>query len=120
MQAQIFVRTRRKVEKGEKKPRFRVVGVSGADLKIYTKHIRRQELDQIAAAVGRKKLVLTMPLWVMRTGATLLDWLPFYPVTRDQLTMLEEGNTASPEALQSLIARPPKAMTAEALAYLGS
>ncbi|MEJ2640545.1 MAG: hypothetical protein P8010_13305 [Desulfosarcinaceae bacterium] len=52
MQTQIFVRARRKVQKGEKKPRFRVVGVSGADLKIYTKHIRRQELDQIAAATG--------------------------------------------------------------------
>jgi hypothetical protein len=52
MQAQIFIRTRRKVEKGEKKPRFRIVGVSGADLKLYTKHIRRQELDQIAAATG--------------------------------------------------------------------
>jgi hypothetical protein len=58
MQAQIFVRTRRKVEKGEKKPRFRVVGVSGADLKIYTKHIRRHELDQIAAATGAKVVEL--------------------------------------------------------------
>ena len=29
--ATIFVRERRKVEKGEKKPRFRVVGVHGAD-----------------------------------------------------------------------------------------
>jgi NADH dehydrogenase len=61
-----------------------------------------------------------MPLWLMRTGATLFDWLPFYPVTRDQLTMLEEGNTAPPDELQALIARPPRAMTAEALAYLGN
>ena len=54
MDTQIFIRTRRKIEKGEKKPRYRVVGVSGADLKLYTKHIRRQELDQIAAATGAK------------------------------------------------------------------
>ena len=46
--ATIFVRERRKVEKGEKKPRFRVVGVSGGDLKIYVEHIRKKELDQIA------------------------------------------------------------------------
>lgn len=52
MAMQIFVRERRKVEKGEKKPRFRVLGVSGGDLKIYTKHVRKQELDQIAKATG--------------------------------------------------------------------
>ena len=49
MTTKIFVRERRKVEKGEKKPRFRIVGVSGSDIKIYVKHIRKKELDQISA-----------------------------------------------------------------------
>jgi hypothetical protein len=52
MAAKIFVRERRKIEKGEKKPRFRVLGVSGVDLKIYVRHIRKKELDQLAKAVG--------------------------------------------------------------------
>jgi hypothetical protein len=52
MSSQIFVRERRKVEKGEKKPRFRVVGVSGRDVKIYVKHIRKKELEQIKTATG--------------------------------------------------------------------
>jgi len=52
MATTIFVRERRKVEKGEKKPRFRVVGVSDGGLKIYVKHIRKKELEQIAAATG--------------------------------------------------------------------
>ncbi|HNR13186.1 MAG TPA: hypothetical protein PLG17_05825 [Thermodesulfobacteriota bacterium] len=52
MAGKIFVRERRKVEEGEKKPRFRVVGVSGVDLKLYVEHVRKQELDQIAQAVG--------------------------------------------------------------------
>jgi hypothetical protein len=52
MSSQIFVRERRKVEKGEKKPRFRVVGVSGRDVKIYVKHIRKKELEQIKSATG--------------------------------------------------------------------
>ncbi len=52
MATKIFVRERRKVEKGEKKPRFRVVGVSGGDLKVYVKHIRKKELEQIADATG--------------------------------------------------------------------
>jgi NADH dehydrogenase len=77
-------------------------------------------VKRVAAAANRKKLVLTMPLWLMRVGATAFDWLPFYPVTRDQLTMLEEGNTASPAALQELVGRAPQAMTPEALAYLGN
>ena len=75
-------------------------------------------VTRIAAAVGRKKLLLTMPIPVMRLGAKLFDWLPFYPVTRDQLTMLEEGNTASAAPLQELIGRPPRAMTSETLSYL--
>ncbi len=50
--ATIFVRERRKVEKGEKKPRFRVVGVQGTDLKIYVEHIRKKELDQIVESSG--------------------------------------------------------------------
>jgi hypothetical protein len=58
MSATIFVRERRKVEKGEKKPRFRVVGVSGGDLKIYAQHIRKTELDQIATASGAQVVYL--------------------------------------------------------------
>jgi len=59
MPATIFVRERRKVEKGEKKPRFRVVGVSGGDIKIYAQHMRKKELDQLAEATGASVLVLT-------------------------------------------------------------
>jgi hypothetical protein len=58
MAAKIFVRERRKIEKGEKKPRFRVLGVSGADLKIYVKHIRKQELEQVAKSVGAEVVYL--------------------------------------------------------------
>ena len=59
MPATIFVRERRKVEKGEKKPRFRVVGVSGGDIKIYVHHMRKKELDQLAEATGASVFVLT-------------------------------------------------------------
>lgn len=50
--SKIFVRERRKVDKGEKKPRFRVVGISGGDVKLYAKHVRKTELDTIAAETG--------------------------------------------------------------------
>ncbi len=58
MGATVFVRERRKVETGEKKPRFRVVGVSGGDVKIYVKHMRKKELDQLAEATGAKVVFL--------------------------------------------------------------
>lgn len=52
MTTKIFVRERRKVEKGEKRPMFRVVGVSGSDVKIYVTHMRKKELDQISSDTG--------------------------------------------------------------------
>jgi hypothetical protein len=52
-------------------------------------------------------------------GARLFDWLPFYPVTSEQLTMLEEGNVADPNVLKALINREPAAFSVENLAYLG-
>ena len=50
--SKIYVRERRKVVNGEKKARFRVVGLSGSDLKIYSKHVRKSELEMIAKDTG--------------------------------------------------------------------
>ena len=54
----IFVRERRRSDKGEKKPRFRVVGVQGGDLKIYAKRVRQCELDEIAKLTGAEVVLL--------------------------------------------------------------
>ncbi|OPX89647.1 MAG: hypothetical protein A4E53_01462 [Pelotomaculum sp. PtaB.Bin104] len=51
-EGKIFVRERRKVGEKEKKPRYFVVAVSGVDLKIKAKHIRKQEIEEIAGAIG--------------------------------------------------------------------
>lgn len=58
MNTKIFVRERRKVEKGEKKPRFRVLGVSGTGLKVYVKHIRKKELEDLSKATGAEVIYL--------------------------------------------------------------
>ena len=58
MATKIFVRERRKIETGEKKPRFRVVGVSGGDVKIYVKHARKKELEQISRETGAEIIYL--------------------------------------------------------------
>lgn len=80
----------------------------------------QEMVRRVAAAADRKKLLVPMPISLMKIGATLFDWLPFFPATRDQLTMLEEGNTADPAALESLIGRPALPFSAENLAYLKS
>ena len=58
MAGKIFYRERRKVGKDEKKPRFKMVAVSGVDLKVYANHLRRQELTQIAESIGAEMVLL--------------------------------------------------------------
>lgn len=91
----------------------RVFALGGPEEVSWTGMIRR-----IAEAVGRTKWVLPYPIWLIRIGAALFDWLPFFPATRDQLTMLAEGNTADPKIVEQLIGRPPRAFDAASLGYL--
>jgi hypothetical protein len=58
MAGHIFIRERRKVEMGEKKPRFRVVAVSGADIKFKVNHVRKQEIEEIAKLTGAEVILL--------------------------------------------------------------
>ncbi len=61
MPGKIFFRERRKVEEGEKKPRFNLVAVAGVDLKIHVKHLRKKELEQIAESLGAELIQLEVP-----------------------------------------------------------
>jgi NADH dehydrogenase len=72
----------------------------------------------IADAIGRRKWILPMPVGVMKIAAALLDWLPFFPVTRDQLTMLAEGNVASCDDVEALIGRRATPFEPASLTYL--
>lgn len=77
-------------------------------------------VSRIADAVGRHKYFIPMPIGLMRVGATLFDWLPFFPVTRDQLMMLQEGNVAEPAIVKNLTGREPAAFSVRNLKYLGN
>lgn len=78
----------------------------------------KEMIKQVAVATGRKKWILPMPVSFMYLAAAALDWLPFFPVSRDQLKMLAEGNTAEPTDLLSLIDRPARQFRSESLQYL--
>jgi len=56
-------------------------------------------LDHIGAALGRARVrKIYVPLGAVKLATRALSWLPFYPVTPDQLTMLEEESVTDPEA----------------------
>ena len=50
MAGQIFYRERMNAKEGAKSPRYRIIAVSGVDLKVYGNHLRKTELEQIAKA----------------------------------------------------------------------
>jgi hypothetical protein len=56
--SRIFVRERTRIGKGDKKPRFALVAAEGVDLDIFTMHVRKSELDALAAAIGAELVFL--------------------------------------------------------------
>ena len=58
MAGQIFYRERNKAKEGAKTPRYRIVAVSGVDLKVYGNHLRKAEIEQIAKAVKADLIAL--------------------------------------------------------------
>ena len=58
MAGQIFYRERVKAKEGSRTPRFRIVAVSGVDLKVYGNHLRKKEIEQIAKATGADMIAL--------------------------------------------------------------
>ena len=50
-------------------------------------------LQMIAAAAGTTKCALPAPAMLLKVLAMALDQYAFFPITRDQLTLLMEGNT---------------------------
>ena len=51
-------------------------------------------LDVLADTASIRKRKIHLPFWLMYTNAALLEtFLPFPPVTRNQLTMMREGST---------------------------
>lgn len=68
MSGKIFYRERRKVADGEKKPRFRVVGVFDCNVKIYAEHLRLSELEHIAEETGAQLIHLRKGTKKNKTG----------------------------------------------------
>ncbi len=61
MAGKIFYRERHKVGTKEKKPRFKLVAVADVNITFYADHLRKKELEEIAAAVGVDLILLKAP-----------------------------------------------------------
>lgn len=58
MAGKIFYRERRKVERGEKKPRFTITAVYDLPLKVVAEHYKKNELEEIAKETGAELVFL--------------------------------------------------------------
>src|SRR5213078_5216772 len=76
-------------------------------------------LDIVGAAVGRRRVrKVHVPLGAMRPLARLLHRLPGFPVTPDQLRMLEEDNTGDAKPFLSTFGFKPTAPLAAGIARI--
>lgn len=77
----------------------------------------KQILSGIAAAAGKTKLMLPAPVMFIGPVASVMGRFEWFPVTRDQLTMLLGGNTCVEDGFAPL-GITPRPFDPDALAYL--
>jgi uncharacterized protein YbjT (DUF2867 family) len=70
-------------------------------------------LDEIGRALGRPRVrKLHVPLGPVRALTRALDWLPFYPLSTDQITMLEEESVTEPARFFAELGLEPEPLAA--------
>jgi NADH dehydrogenase len=78
----------------------------------------RSILETIAAACGRTKWMLPAPALAVGAVAGLLDRFPWFPITKDQLQMLLEGNVCYENDGFARLGLTPTRFGPDALGYL--
>jgi uncharacterized protein YbjT (DUF2867 family) len=75
-------------------------------------------LRTIARAAGTDKWMLPAPVLLLKGLAAVLDQYAFFPITRDQLTMLLEGNTCDGQDAFHTFGLAPTPFDTTSLSYL--
>lgn len=73
---------------------------------------------RLAEARGRRKIILPVPAFAVLAVCWLLDRFPWFPLTRDQLNMLLDGNVVESRAAFETLGINERAMTVQQLDYL--
>ena len=88
--------------------------LGGAETLAWPEIVRR-----IAAASGKRKLILPAPAIFVHGACLVLDRFDWFPITRDQLAMLLEGNEVGDREAFDRFGIEERPMSIEALDYLG-
>ena len=80
----------------------------------------KEILQVIARATGRRMVGVPVPAWGVKLVAGWLERFEAFPITRDQVTMLMEGNVCDAGALFARLAITPTPFAEDALGYLRS
>ena len=78
----------------------------------------KEIIKTVAKGSGKNKWTIPAPAIFIRSIAALFDRFSWFPITRDQLTMLMEGNTCETSNLFTKFRAVPIPFTAEELSYL--
>jgi NADH dehydrogenase len=78
----------------------------------------KEILTTIAAASGKTKLMLPAPAIAIKATAGLLDRYPWFPISRDQVQMLMEGNVCSENDSFARLGLVPTPFGIDRLGYL--
>ena len=77
-------------------------------------------IDTISKASEKNKWKIPAPVEPIKMAAMMLEWLPIFPITKDQLTMLLEGNTCNSRTAFDEFDIQPTEFTVENLSYLSA
>ena len=61
----------------------------------------RQCLEEMLGVIDRRRLLVPVPWWVARLQGSILGMLPNPMLTADQVTLLEEDNMVSVDAIKT-------------------
>lgn len=78
----------------------------------------RAILQLLSEVVGKYKVAVPVPAFGVKWAAAVMEGFPFFPITRDQITMLMEGNTCDSSEVFALFGITPTRFDRETLAYL--
>lgn len=80
----------------------------------------RELLLKVRDALGVRKPLFPVPLWLMDRLIPLMSLLPFSPITSDQYLMLKAGNTADPTKMKRVFNLEQRFLEPELAAILST
>ena len=72
----------------------------------------------VSGAYGKKKWTIPAPAFFIKSLAAIFGRFAWFPITKDQITMLVEGNVCKSDEIFSMFDIKPIPFNSESLSYL--